>query len=416
MKPVRLLIVGAGGRGGVYAGFAAAHPEGAKVVAVAEPRDFHRNRMVAEHQIEPAAVFTDWRELADRPRLADAAVICTQDAMHVEPTIALAAKGYHILLEKPMAPTEGECVRIVEAVRKAGVLFAVCHVLRYTDYTSKLKALLKDGLIGDVVNIQHLEPVGYWHQAHSFVRGSFRNTAESSPMLLAKSCHDIDWVSYVMGRPCRRVSSFGSLLHFRRESKPAPAGAATRCVECPFDPQCPYSAIKIYVGRTTRGYKGWPVDVVSPDSTSAGIWKALVSGPYGRCVYECDNDVVDHQVVNMEFEGGPTAAFTMTAFNAGGGRKTRIFGTRGELYGEESKLEHYDFLRDQKHEIDTTSPDSDGLGGHGGGDGRLMECFIQAVAAGDPSPILSGPDATLESHRMVFAAERSRLEGRVVTL
>ncbi|MFH1568220.1 MAG: Gfo/Idh/MocA family oxidoreductase, partial [Gemmatimonadota bacterium] len=230
MQPVSLAIVGAGGRGAGYATFAAAHPDRARVVAVAEPRDRYREQVVAKYGVAADLTFTDWRDLAERPRLADAAIIATQDAMHVGPAVALAAKGYHILLEKPMAPDEAGCRQIVAAALEAGTIFAVCHVMRYTAYTRTLKRLLDDGRIGEVVSIQHLEPVGHWHQAHSFVRGNWGNEAASSPMLLAKSCHDLDWLRHVMGEPCQAIQSFGSLKHFRASEKPA--GAADRCLDC----------------------------------------------------------------------------------------------------------------------------------------------------------------------------------------
>ncbi len=412
MNPVKLLIIGAGGRGGGYATYAAEHPDLAKVVGVAEPRDFYRNRLVEIHSIPSGNVFTDWRQAAERERLADAVIIATQDAMHVGPAVAFAAKGYHMLLEKPMATNEGDCRRIVSAAIENKIIFAVCHVMRYTAYTQKLKAVIDSGAIGEVVSLQHLEPVGYWHQAHSFVRGNWGNEAKSSPMLLAKSCHDLDWISYIMDGHCKSVSSFGSLYHFRKEHKPT--GAADRCLECPVEADCPYSAKKIYLGTLERGDKGWPVDVLTPDVTPEGITQALRDGPYGRCVYECDNDVVDNQVVNMLFEGGRTASFTMTAFNEGGHRKTRIFGTRGEIYGDGSKITLFDFLTDTTEVIDTEASDASILGGHGGGDYGLMKSFISAVASGDQSKILSGPAETLESHLMVFAAEKARRENSVV--
>ncbi len=412
MKPVTLLIIGAGGRGSGYATFAAEHPDLAKVVGVAEPRDFYRNRLVEAHNIPSENVFTDWRAAAERERFADAVVITTQDNMHADPAVAFAAKGYHMLLEKPMAPNEADCRRIVAAAVENNIIFAVCHVLRYTAYTQKLKAIIDSGAIGEIVSLQHLEPVGYWHQAHSFVRGNWGNEAKSAPMLLAKSCHDLDWIRYIMDARCLKVSSFGSLFHFRKEHKPA--GAADRCMECPVEPDCPYSAKKIYLGMLERGDKGWPVDVLTPDVTPEGITKALRDGPYGRCVYACDNDVVDNQVVNMLFEGGRTASFTMTAFNEAGHRKTRIFGTRGEIYGDGSKITLFDFLTDKTEVIDTEASDASILGGHGGGDYGLMSGFIAAVGDNDPSKILSGPAETLESHLMVFAAERARRENSVV--
>jgi predicted dehydrogenase len=409
-KKVTLIVAGAGGRGTGYARIAADAGR-AQVVGVAEPRDFFRDGMIARHGISPENVYTDWKDLAARDRFADAVIIATQDRMHVEPAVAFAAKGYDILLEKPMAPDAAGCRRIVNAATDAGVLFGVCHVMRYTDYSRKLVSLLRGGLIGDVVSIQHLEPVGYWHQAHSFVRGHWRNEAHSSFMLLAKSCHDLDWIRHVMGVPCERVSSFGSLYHFRK--KCAPEGAAKRCLDCPVEPTCPYSARKIYIGQLNRGETGWPVNVVHPEPTVENVTEALRTGQYGRCVYACDNDVVDHQVVNMEFAGGKSAAFTMTAFNFGRGRETRIFGTRGELYGDGSKLVHNDFLTDKTTEIDTRAPDASITGGHGGGDERLIEAFIDAVATRDANKILSGPAESLETHLMVFAAEQARRNGSV---
>lgn len=415
-KTVTAVVVGAGGRGMGYSLFAEEFPERLKIVGVAEPKDFNRNWMVDHHNLPAGSVFKDWKNLAEKPPMADAVIIATQDAMHVEPAVAFAKKGYAILLEKPMAPNEEDCVHIAQAAREAQVLFAVCHVMRYTAYTQVLKNLVDSGLIGDIVSLQHLEPVGYWHQAHSFVRGNWRNEKESSFMLLSKSCHDLDWIRYVVGERCRSVSSFGALKHFRKSQKPAQAGSATHCMSCGYEPLCPYSAKKIYLGFLNRVDTGWPVDVVTPQPTLASVTAALEKGPYGRCVYECDNDVVDHQVVNLWFEGDTSAAFTMTAFNKAGHRKTRIFGTHGELYGNGETIEHFDFLTDQTKVIPTETADASILGGHGGGDYGLMDRFVTAVARNDPSFILSGVDESLETHRMVFAAERARKEHRVVDL
>jgi predicted dehydrogenase len=262
--------------------------------------------------------------------------------------------------------------------------------------------------------MQHLEPVGYWHQAHSFVRGNWRNEAGSSPMLLAKSCHDLDWIRYIMEQPCEAVSSFGELTHFRAES--APPGAGWRCLDCAIERECAYSALKIYMERVRAGDLDWPVNVLVEDPDEERVMDALRTGPYGRCVYACDNDVVDHQVVNMRFKGGATASFTMTAFTEARPRETRIFGTAGELFGDGRRCEVFDFMRDERREYD--SVDSDGMisTGHGGGDEGIMHAFLQAVAEGDPSLLRSGWKETLESHTMVFAAERARREDRVVQI
>jgi predicted dehydrogenase len=416
-KP-RVIVLGAGSRGTGYADFIARFPDRAEVVAVAEPRDFYRNRVGDAHNLPADRRFKCWTEVVARPRFADAVLICMQDDMHEEPAIACARLGYHILLEKPMAPTAEACQRIVTEVKAAGSIFAVCHVLRYTVFTRRLKQILQSGSIGDIVSIQHLEPVGHWHQAHSFVRGNWRNEKLSSFMLLAKCCHDVDWLRYVMDKPCRKVQSFGSLHHFRPECQPA--GAADRCLDCPaeIEKQCPYSAIKIYLrDRIDKGAAYWPVDVLTPNPTAETVKKALREGPYGRCVYKCDNDVVDQQVVNMEFIDGSTAAMTMTAFCNEGGRQTRIFGTRGSLRADSKQIIVTDFLTGETKTIDTDICNDGGiLSGHGGGDGGIMDAFLTAVATGDRTPILSGIDETLESHLMVFAAEQSRRTGQVQEL
>ncbi|MGC9520553.1 MAG: Gfo/Idh/MocA family protein [Anaerolineae bacterium] len=414
MKPVTLAIVGAGSRGTTYSRFAEAFPMRARVVAVAEPRDAYRERLVSAHNLPAENVFTDWRQLAAVSRLADAVIIATQDRMHAEPAKAFADLGYDILLEKPMAPDAEGCHQIVEAVERNDVLFAVCHVLRYTRYTQKLKALIDAGTIGDLVGMQRLEPVGFWHMAHSFVRGHWHREDTSGPMLLTKSCHDLDWIQYIMGAPCRAVSSFGSLKHFRPEE--APPGAGKRCVTCPVEPTCPYSAKRIYLEALRRGHRGWPLDVLTPDPTRESILQALEEGPYGRCVYDLDNDVVDHQVVSMAFEGGRTATFTMMAFTKMMQRKTRIFGTRGTLTGDGRFIEHYDFLTDTSSRIDTEPVEEASLEGHGGGDFGLMDAFVRAVAEQEPAWILSGPQESLDSHLLVFAAEQARREGKVVAL
>lgn len=410
--PVTLLIIGAGGRGSTYADYTLTHPGEGVVVGVAEPDPGRRQALAKRHKIAAANVYPDWQSALAAPRFADVAVIATQDHMHVEPVEYAAAAGYHLLLEKPMAPDEDGCRRIVAAAEQHGVMLGVCHVLRYTAYTRALRQILDAGTIGEIVSVEHLEPVGYWHQAHSFVRGNWRNEAQSSPMLLAKSCHDIDWLHYVVGLPCEQASSFGSLKHFQREQQPA--GASDRCLDCPaeIERQCPYSAKRFYLTQLEEGHTGWPLNVLTPDPTVDTVLEALRDGPYGRCVYASDNDVVDHQVVHFQFAGGVTASFTMTAFTRARGRETRIFGTRGELYGDSQLIRIFDFLTNETTELDTdVASDGSILSGHGGGDDGLMQVFLAAVSQNDPELILSGPRESLESHLMVFAAEASRRSG-----
>lgn len=420
-KPISIIIVGAGSRGSIYAKYAIENPHKAKIIAVADPRKAYRNKMVIEHDIPEGNVFQSWEEVVELDKFADAVIISTQDHMHVEPSIAFSNLKYSILLEKPMAPTKKECEQIVQAAIDNNVIFSVCHVLRYTRYTQKLKALLSEGIIGDVVSIQHLEPVAYWHQAHSFVRGNWRNQHESTFMLLAKACHDLDWISYIMDAKCESISSFGSLHHFKKENQPQ--GAANRCLICDYQNTCAYSAKKIYLDSYQNGcnlasgvHKGF-LEVVSPNPTLESLTEAINTGPYGRCVYDCDNNVVDNQVVNMLFDGGQTVSFTMTAFTEYAERKTRIFGTKGMIEGSANSLKVYDFLTDfvTNIDIEATDPES-AMTLHGGGDYEIMRSFVDAVQQQDQTLIVSGADATLESHLMVFAAEQARLNNQVISL
>ncbi|MEV4400179.1 Gfo/Idh/MocA family oxidoreductase [Nonomuraea sp. NPDC049607] len=412
---VTLAVAGAGLRSTLYARRALATGR-ARVVAVAEPDPRRRAAFAAEHGIAPGNVFADWTDLLAAGRLADAMIIGTQDRMHVEPAVAAADLGYHILLEKPMAPTEEEAGRITEAAERNGVILAVCHVMRYTHYTRALKSLVDEGAVGQIMNIQHLEQVGWWHQAHSFVRGNWRNEAESAPLLLAKACHDLDWMAYIKGSLPQRVSSFGDLVYFREEQ--APAGATANCLDCPVEATCPYSAKRLYLGCLGDPDKEWwPLSAVTADHTEQGVLTALGEGPYGRCVFACDNDVVDSQVVNLQFADGTTASLTVTAFAALEHRKTRIFGTHGSIEGDGVRLRLHDFLTDEITVIDTQSGDGASMaGGHGGGDDGLMDAFLDAVAAGDPAMIRSSGHESLATHRVVWAAERARLSGTVITL
>lgn len=416
--PVTLAIVGAGKRGEAYADYAVRHPERLRVVAVAEPREMLRQRMAAAHGIPPERCFDGYHALAAAGRVADAVAICTQDRMHLEPVELLAPQGYAMLLEKPMSPDPGECERIIDTVKRNGNLFAVGHVLLYTELTAALRDILRSGAIGEVVSVQHLEPVGWWHQAHSFVRGNWRNEGESSFMLLAKSCHDIDWLRHLVGTRCERVVSFGSLRHFKASERPV--GASDRCWDCGVEADCPYSARRIYHTHFRRDrVADYLNDVITGGcNTLEAVERALREGPYGRCVYACDNDVVDNQTVMLEFAGPVTVNFTMTAFTPALHRTARFFGTRGYLETDFVTIRVFDFLTEKEvlHDTRIGRDAASAAAGHGGGDYHLMGAFVKAVATGDASGIFSGPDATLESHRMVFAAERSRREGVVVAM
>ena len=406
MKPITVAIIGAGSRGHGYANYALRHPDTIKVVAVADPDEFRRNRIAREHNIAPENIFNTYQEMLERPKLADAVIIGTQDKLHVEPTVAFAAKKYHILLEKPMATNEEDCRKICDAVNNAGIVFGVCFVLRYSPYYRKLRELLQSGVIGELVTFRHIEKVGYWHQAHSFVRGSWRNSSESCPMLLAKSCHDLDILNYLIGKKCINITSFGSLKFFRKENQPA--GAADRCMQCKFADECIYSAKKFYFAKLHAGMHHWPLNVITEDFTEAGVTKALNEGPYGRCVFACDNDVVDNQVLNFVYEGGITGNMTMTAFSDEVGRETEFRGTHGTISGNGGKITVVRFGEAEAHTYDVNAASQSLAGGHGGGDAGLMDDFVKAVSNEYQSLLGATPDEMLAGHFMAFEAEKKR--------
>ena len=408
-------IIGAGDRGSRYARILTDLELGT-VVGIAEPIDERRLDVASGAAVPPEGQFRDWRDMLARPRFADAVVVSTRDDRHHEPTIAALQAGYHVLVEKPMATTEADASQMVMAAERAGRILAVCHVLRYTAYTKVLRELIDAGTVGDIVSVEHLEPVGWWHHAHSYVRGNWRREDESTFMLMAKSVHDIDWLAHIIGLPAARVSSFGSLMHFRPENRPA--GAAGRCLDCGVEPSCPYSAPRLYLSCLQANQPNrWPLSVVTSSRTPEGVLSALRDGPYGRCVYGCDNDVVDHQVVGIEYQGGATASFTMVAFSPHMFRRTRIFGSHGSLEGDGTSIRLTDFRTGQESLIDV--PTSGGPGaddGHGGGDEGLVRAFTQAVRSGRSAPYLASAAESLASHRLTWSAERARLTGTVVEL
>ena len=405
MKPITAVVLGAGSRGATYAGYAKEFPEDLQVVAVAEPRADRRDLLADALDIPEAGRFASWQELLARPRMADCAFVCTLDDDHTEPAIKAMELEYHVLLEKPMSNSENECRRIAEAAERTGRVLAVCHVLRYTPFYMTLKDLIDRGEIGQVTAVNQIENVGYWHQAHSFVRGNWRNTAETSPMLLQKSCHDMDILLWLVGRDCQRVQSFGSLRHFTPEN--APEGAPARCTDgCPHAETCPYYAPRLYMDMSRTG---WPVDVITTDLSEAGRRRALEEGPYGRCVYRCDNDVVDRQVVNLEFEGGAVATFTMTAFSADFSRQLKIFGTAGQITAEmgTGQIALLRFGQEKR-----ASPlDGASRSGH---DYGILGDFLHILRHGGESR--TSAKVSLQSHLICFAAERSRKEHIVVEL
>lgn len=421
-KIVTCAIAGLGNRGNdVYGNYEFVRPDEMKVTAVADPVPGKREAAKERYHLKDEDCFETVEDLLKKPKLADVIVIATQDKQHVPQAIEAIKLGYHVLCEKPVSPSLEECRKLQEAAHKYNRIVAVGHVLRYTPFYMKVKELIDSGRIGEVVSMQAMEKVCYWHQAHSFVRGNWRCKEETSPMILAKCCHDFDIFVWLLGKECKKVSSYGGLYLFRPEM--APEGAAKRCLDgCGAKENCPYDAEKIYVtnkrtgvrevikdGRT--GDEAWPICVVSPNNlTEEGVYEALKEGPYGRCVYACDNDVVDHQVVNMEFEGGVTADFQMTAFTGRGGRTIHVCGTKGGIYGDLSNNQVT--IEEFGKEPETYAVTEGDMSGHAGGDNRLIHDFLEAVKDGaDEDKLRTGIDVSIQSHIIALAAEESRLNG-----
>ena len=413
-KPVTFAICGCGARGlEAYAPYQLTHPEEMKVVAGADVRPERLELLQKRFGVPAGMCFPSDEALLAQPKLADVMIVSTQDRQHVSAALKALDKGYHILLEKPISPDLGQCRALQEKARETGRAVVVCHVLRYTKFYAVLEDLLRRGEIGKIETIDAIEHVAYWHQAHSFVRGNWRNSSETSPMILQKSCHDMDILRWLAGAPCLKVQSFGSLDYFKAEN--APQGAAPRCLDgCACKDACPYDAEKIYVtdprtGIRGRG-KGWPCAVLASEPDEDKIYAALRTGPYGRCVFHCDNNVVDHQTVNLEFEGNIHATFTMTAFTQDCRRTIKVTGTLGEIEGDMAK--NALTLRRFGRPEETFDLNEEGgqFSGHGGGDFGLMASFCRLIARRGGAG-LTGVDASVESHVMALAAEASRLDG-----
>ena len=419
-KPVTFAICGCGARGlEAYAPYQLTHPEEMKVVAGADVRPERLELLQKRFGVPAGMCFPSDEALLAQPKLADVMIVSTQDRQHVSAALKALDKGYHILLEKPISPDLGQCRALQEKARETGRAVVVCHVLRYTKFYAVLEDLLRRGEIGKIETIDAIEHVAYWHQAHSFVRGNWRNSSETSPMILQKSCHDMDILRWLAGAPCLKVQSFGSLDYFKAEN--APQGAAPRCLDgCACKDACPYDAEKIYVtdprtGLRGRG-KGWPCAVLASDPDEDKIRDALRTGPYGRCVFHCDNNVVDHQTVNLEFANHIHATFTMTAFTQDCHRTIKITGTRGEIQGDMEENVLYLRRFGQPEEVIDLHQEEGAYSGHGGGDFGLMADFCRLMAEGGAQS-LTGVDASVESHVMALAAEASRLDGgRTITL
>lgn len=405
-KQVSIVAIGAGNRTNKYLEYVKQHPDKAKLVGVVELNEIRRNKIAEKFCLEPSACFTDYHDFFRSSLKVDAVMICTPENMHYEPCMMAIEAGYHVLLEKPIAQTPEECIAIGEAARRKNVIVTVCHVLRYHPYFIKLKELACSGELGNIISINHRTAVGVDRAAHSFVRGPWRKESETNPMLISKCCHDIDFLLWLTKTRCRKLTSFGSLRWFK--SANAPEGSAHRCIDCQVESQCPFSAVDLY-----RIRRDWIAnfDVPQGKNIDEVIEEELEQGLYGRCIYHCDNDVVDHQIVSMEMESEVTINFSMDIFTLEDHRATQICLTEGEIEGDETQIKVRRFRGGEETIYDFSDIKHKPF--HAGADLDLMNDFIEAIQT-EGKYLRTSIDLSVESHRICFEAERSRKEKRTI--
>ena len=411
---LRLACIGCGARAQTYTGLAARRPDRFQIVAGADPVPERVEKVRRISGNPDFRGFASADALLAAGKLADVMIVATQDNFHHAHCTGALRLGYDVLLEKPISTRVEQVLEIEQLARQANRRVMVCFVLRFAAFYRKVKEIIDSGALGEVASIQAGEGVMPWHQAHSFVRGHWAVVGKSSPMILSKCCHDTDIVHWLAGRRCRRIASFGSLEFFQPER--APAGVPARCTDgCPVGDTCSYNALRY----TTDQRFPWLPMVYdrAHEATPEEITAWLRTSPWGRCVYRCDNDAVDRQVLAMEFEGGVTGTFTMTAFE--NGRHIEVYGTRGVLKGGETYRQHFGahlilFPHEGPPVRYTVQAEDGGYELHGGGDAGLVNALYGEMTQPPGAPLAAGLDSTVHSHLITFAAEESRLTGRVV--
>lgn len=398
---ITISIVGAGSRAGAYINALEANYHGKfTVVAIAEPRLERQQYFKEKYNIPSNMIFGGYEEFIKMPRLSDVVIIATLDDMHYVPVMDAIKKGYDIILEKPISMSLEETVEIGEyGAKHPNQLIAVCHVLRHSPFFRKIKEIIDSKILGNVINIQHNENVGYYHFAHSYVRGNWRNTKISAPLIVAKSCHDLDILLYLLkDKQSKRIASFGSLTFFNHHNYQEDV-MAPRCSDCKIEKTCPYSALQIYKSGKIRS-------VVFDQSSEEALIKDLSNSNYGRCVFACDNDVADHQVTIIEFDEGVHATFNLSAFTDKIHRSIKIMCEYGEIRGIETtkEIEITHFGKSEKTLITAQNL----AGGHGGADTGFIKNFMDSYL--NNTPFDSTLSMSIESHVMAFAAESSRLQ------
>lgn len=345
-------------------------------------------------------------------KVSDAVIIATMDRDHYKQAMDALELGYDILLEKPISPKPEECVKIQDKANEKKCKVIVCHVLRYTNFFSEIKRIIDSDELGKIISIQHNENIGNFHIAHSFVRGNWRRSDLSSPLIMQKSCHDMDILTWLVASDAKRIASFGDLTYFKKEN--APANSSDRCLTCKAAAECRFDARKAYL--PIKGQ--WPATVVSQDQTEEGLLKELETSPYGRCVYRCDNDVCDHQVTIIEFKNGVKVTFNLSGFTNKISRTIKIMCENGEIRGDDSlniiEVTRFASNSAEGYEQRVIHPSVIG-GGHGGGDVGLMNDFLDLIENGSDNS-RSSIGKSVESHIMAYAAEQGRVTGSIIDI
>ncbi len=413
--PITFAICGFGDRGSTYASMQKLFPDKMKVVAVADLNPDKVKKAQELYDIPQENCFPSGEEMLAQPRLADVMVVSTMDRQHVDHAIPALERGYHVLMEKPISPEISQCRRMLEvAAQHPDQHVILCHVLRYTQFYNALKDIINSGKIGKVVSICANENVAYWHQAHSFVRGNWRNSDQTSPMILQKSCHDMDILTWLIGQPCKAVSSIGGIELFKEER--APEGSTPYCLGgCKAKENCIFDAEKIYITSKKTGVRsgsGWLSSILCVDGTEEAVRAALEQGQYGRCVYHCDNNVVDHQQTNLLMEDGSTISFTMCAFTEDCYRTFKAMGTLGEIEADMKSNTIRVQVFGQEEELIDLKKLSQDLKGHGGGDSGIIADFLDMLLDNaPPTERTTTLVNSMESHYIALAAEESRKAG-----
>ena len=409
LQQVKIVVIGAGNRTNKYLEYAVLHPERLKLVGIVEPVEIRRSLVAEKFGVPAEACFSSFDDFFSNPIEADAVLIGTPEDKHYEPCMRAIEAGYHVLLEKPIAQTKQECLDILEASQRKGVIVGVCHVLRFHPYFMKIKEVIDSGELGQIISINHYAEINIDRMTHSYVRGLWNRAKKTNPMLIAKCCHDIDFLLWICGSKCRKVSSFGSLRWFREEN--APEGSAERCIDCKVEQSCPFSAVNLYKER-----KQWISNFDVPQGLTIDdvIDEELRSGKFGRCVYHCNNDVADHQVVNMELENETTISFVANAFTLSDFRGTHIKMTHGEIDGNETTLRVRKFRGGEEQVYDFSDLSTQPF--HAGADLNIVEAFVNSITNAENGVLSSDIASSIESHVVCYEAEASRLNNQTILI